>query len=196
MAQKVRAGAGKTEYFDAESGLSYDYFRIYEPASGRYLKSDPTGLEGGLNLYAYTKASPLRHVDPLGLADISLGQGYTARIDSFNYGGGSSFEIHVYDPKGKEVGVMGPDAEWINKHGHEGAPEGVPREVCEGARGHVAEQLRARGFLPPKGTVNIKGQNFGRFLPIGPTARGMGPLMILDVILQAIAASRECPYCI
>ena len=54
-------------YFDAETGLHYNRFRYYSPELGRYLQSDPIGIAGGLNLYAYT-LNPLRWVDVRGLA--------------------------------------------------------------------------------------------------------------------------------
>ena len=38
---------------DAESGLNYNYFRDYEPGTGRYIESDPVGMLGGLALYGY-----------------------------------------------------------------------------------------------------------------------------------------------
>jgi RHS repeat-associated protein len=53
-------------YFDAETGLHCNRFRYYSPELGRYLESDPDGILGGLNLYAYT-ANPLREVDVRGL---------------------------------------------------------------------------------------------------------------------------------
>ena len=45
----------------------YNYFRDYEPTTGRYVEADPIGLEGGLNLYGYVGGNPLSYVDPLGL---------------------------------------------------------------------------------------------------------------------------------
>jgi len=53
--------------YDAVSGLHYNYFRDYEPSSGRYVQSDPIGLEGGISTYGYVGGSPLGAIDPLGL---------------------------------------------------------------------------------------------------------------------------------
>jgi RHS repeat-associated protein len=50
----------------AETGLYYNYFRDYDPSTGRYIQSDPIGLQGGLNTYAYANNSPLMFVDETG----------------------------------------------------------------------------------------------------------------------------------
>ena len=45
----------------------YNYFRDYDPITGRYVQSDPIGLEGGLSTFGYGAASPLKYSDPRGL---------------------------------------------------------------------------------------------------------------------------------
>lgn len=51
---------------DEETGLSYNYFRSYNPVTGRYAQSDPIGLEGGINSYLYANANPNLYFDPYG----------------------------------------------------------------------------------------------------------------------------------
>jgi RHS repeat-associated protein len=57
------------QYYQAETGLNYNYFRDYDPQTGRYLEADPIGLGGGINPYIYTAANPISNIDPLGLCD-------------------------------------------------------------------------------------------------------------------------------
>lgn len=60
------------QYFDGESGLYYNYFRNYDPETGRYVESDPIGLEGGINAYGYVGANPMMGIDVLGLEKMTL----------------------------------------------------------------------------------------------------------------------------
>jgi RHS repeat-associated protein len=59
-------------YFDTETRLNYNYYRDYDANLGMYKQSDPIGLKGGLNLYAYVFGRPLEASDPKGL-DVEVG---------------------------------------------------------------------------------------------------------------------------
>lgn len=70
------AGAGAFAYnlrfpgqiFDGQAGLHENGQRNYDPAVGKYVESDPIGLAGGTNTYAYVDANPIMRIDPRGLA--------------------------------------------------------------------------------------------------------------------------------
>jgi len=56
------------QYYDSESGLHYNWFRYYDPGTGRYVTADPVGLLGGINLYIYALNNPNKYGDYFGLA--------------------------------------------------------------------------------------------------------------------------------
>ena len=55
------------QYEDEETGLHYNYHRYYDPRTGRYLRPDPVGQVGGINLYYYVDNNPIENIDPEGL---------------------------------------------------------------------------------------------------------------------------------
>jgi RHS repeat-associated protein len=61
------------QIYDPQAGLQQNYFREYDPAIGRYVESDPVGLRGGINTYAYSRASPVGNADPSGLQAVAEG---------------------------------------------------------------------------------------------------------------------------
>ncbi|UUZ65161.1 hypothetical protein LP417_11255 [Polaromonas sp. P1-6] len=57
---------------DSEAGQFYNYFRTYDPKTGRYLQFDPIGLHGGLNRINYADQNALSRIDPRGLTAITF----------------------------------------------------------------------------------------------------------------------------
>lgn len=64
----------------------YNYFRDYDPQVGRYVESDPIGIHGGLNTYAYALANPLTYVDPYGLQRTTVDAAIEQAIRQGNMG--------------------------------------------------------------------------------------------------------------
>lgn len=54
--------------YDAETGFYFFRARYYEPFARRFVQEDPSGFNGGTNVYAYSRNSPLETRDPSGLA--------------------------------------------------------------------------------------------------------------------------------
>jgi len=54
-------------YTDGATGLIYCIHRYYDPNTGRWTERDPTGLDGGANVYAYCDGDPVGNVDSDGL---------------------------------------------------------------------------------------------------------------------------------
>jgi len=67
---------------------NYNIFRWYRAGWGRYVTADPTGLDGGINVYGYANANPVGNIDPLGLApDAKCCVGFSSMLPGQEIGG-------------------------------------------------------------------------------------------------------------
>jgi RHS repeat-associated protein len=78
------------QYHDPETGLDYNFYRYYDPDTGRYAAADPLGLESAPNHHTYV-TNPYSRLDPLGLVGGTYYRGsragesatFTARPNEF-----------------------------------------------------------------------------------------------------------------
>jgi len=156
---------------------------------GRFVSEDPIGLAGDdLNFYTYLLNSPVDAVDPYGLwRETNLGGNWTALVDPYRGpGGAASHEIHVIDPAGREVGILGQNG-WIKKHGMTEVPD-LPKEVWNRLNGINVDLLRRQGKLPQKGRLNIKGGRYMKGLGcFGPVLDVLG---VIDVLERAESSGK------
>ena len=126
------------QYHDAETGLNYNYFRDYDPRTGRYVESDPIGLEGGGNSYAYVTENPVKWADSLGLVKhitgrtVECSKNCTIRIDKVLDEGTGEVKRHLHWSCRGNSGACGEGGETS----HSGTWEDAPEKVKECARRH------------------------------------------------------------
>jgi RHS repeat-associated protein len=135
------------QVFDGQAGLHYNWHRDFDPATGRYLQSDPLGVAVSNNTYSYVDADPLDYVDPFGLAKCT-------------YSISEHRMICVSNDGSKET-VVGPEGLW----------SGMGKCTNNSSNSCVASQ--ERGPIPP-GQYRMNkdtrpehaGRNFWRLEPM------------------------------
>ena len=137
------------QWFDAESGLHYNFNRYYDPETGKYLTADPIGLNGGTRSYGYVH-NPLAWVDPWGLAGCVDPPQTTEELqaraaelnstrDPWSARNGTTAVIRGTDP------ITGQPRDFIATEGTRMPPEWEgqlnPNEQFIGESGHAEESI-------------------------------------------------------
>jgi len=145
------------QYLDDETGLHYNRYRYYDPATTRYLTQDPIGLGGSINLYRYAR-NPTSWIDPLGLTTCSglpiknnsarkllkaRGLSKTQRQEVV-----SSFDEQIYASQGPR------DEKFVITESDVGAASGVFVTRC--SAGTSAAERRQKLALPSSNSAEIE----------------------------------------
>ncbi|MEJ1167401.1 RHS repeat-associated core domain-containing protein, partial [Variovorax sp. CCNWLW186] len=121
------------QYADEESGLSYNYFRSYDPRTGRYPQGDPIGLGGGWNRFNYVDGNPLGATDPRGLQTVRGPRGIPIPVGPSPVPQGGS-----YDPEG--IPIPPPALSWPQSRPISPLDFTIPgmiQELCKGIGNRV-----------------------------------------------------------
>lgn len=134
-------------FYDAATGLHYNRFRHYDPALCRYLESDPLGIAGGRNLYAYTR-NPLRDVDVRGLAPNKNCKDCESKPHVQTPGDGASKESNTPQDQAVLPPLAGKQGERARRDQTPGDADFPSKEAA------LTEALRRHGVEP--GTVETQ----------------------------------------
>ena len=159
------------QYYDQETGLHYNYYRYYDPSTGRYITSDPIGLAGGINPYGYVINNPLKYSDPSGLCTDPGGVGsryciqqYIPDRNAWGFGGdnrgprsdGGTYRASQwlsFSPNGQFQSGAAPGVSTFGSFtqvGNQG-PNSASASSCGNCTTYTASNSTSNGFFPGRG---------------------------------------------
>ncbi|MFI7575646.1 SpvB/TcaC N-terminal domain-containing protein [Micromonospora sp. NPDC049497] len=103
---------------DEETGLSYHGARYYASWLGRWEAADPAGTVDGLNRYMYTRANPVRHRDPSGMAtsdEEAMTRHILTEFEARNIPYATQVEFYPLDQHGQRMLKAGTTTELYGK---------------------------------------------------------------------------------
>jgi RHS repeat-associated protein len=174
------------QYADAETALNQNWFRDYDPTIGRYVQSDPVGLEAGINTYIYADVNPVKYIDPDGRfipVLVGIAAGYL-----FDYAVSKWKKAHcncenenatpLVAAAGGAEGLFGPFAGKPRAGVSGGGPSGPATSVYSQAVGSAYES-GAIG-LPTRNVLRGAGRAASRVVPV--VGAGLAAYELYDAI--------------
>lgn len=167
------------QYEDTETGLYYNYYTDYDPMLGRFVQSDPIGLNGGLNTYAYVGGNPTRYTDPKGLV---RWEG-TYRVMSAAAPVGAT--IGFFDLRSECVNGIQSTAEVMYS-----GPAGAIGAKVTGSEGDIAFEDHHDSVKPwvlqgPAGMLGASAQ-------VGPVGADAGKIVLGDAYQRPVEGGERC----
>ena len=119
------------QWFQLESGLSYNWHRQYDASTGRYAEPDPLGFVDGPGVYGFALAKPIESIDRSGLEVPETVKEYcrVLRGEIFWKAGKLFSEIAKYSPIGDGMGGYPMSGGGVTK------PGGHYKEILDLQRG-------------------------------------------------------------
>jgi len=171
------------QYYDQETGLNYNYYRTYDPSTGRYLESDPIGLIAGLNTYSYVGSMPTVQSDSFGLINDSgrltgLPQEWQDKARANQDNQLSPFEECFWSCMGQQLGLQSLAAAGAVAAGQPITPKRFVTPGSSSATSPLSNALNSKkrfaGGMRPWAPTNARplartpfvGRFFARWIPI------------------------------
>ena len=144
------------------NGLLYMRARYYNPYLCRFINADPSGLAGGLNVYAYAGGNPVSALDPFGLCQ------YMETTPSWlqqSLGPGSGGPAIMSSPPERNPltmdAVMG-DSPFLNSPGAGNIAAGRSFDIWSATVLPATAQFVRQAFTVAVAETSIVGQSFGK----------------------------------